>query len=69
MAHLSDDKTVAKMGHPVVVVRSDVGHPPDLSGDKTVAKMGHPVVVVRSDSGHPSDVSLLVRMPINLRLE
>ena len=29
MAHLSYDKTVAKMGHPVVVVRSDVG-PPSL---------------------------------------
>jgi hypothetical protein len=28
MTHLSDDKTFAKMGHPVVVVRSDVGHPP-----------------------------------------
>jgi hypothetical protein len=28
MAHLSDDETVAKMGHPVVVVRFDVGHPP-----------------------------------------
>jgi hypothetical protein len=27
MAHLIDDETVAKMGHPVVVVRSDVGHP------------------------------------------
>jgi hypothetical protein len=27
MTHLSDDKTVAKMGHPVVVVRLDVGHP------------------------------------------
>jgi hypothetical protein len=27
MAHLIDDKTVAKMGHPVVVVRSDVGQP------------------------------------------
>jgi hypothetical protein len=25
--HLIDDETVAKMGHPVVVVRSDVGHP------------------------------------------
>jgi hypothetical protein len=24
MAHLSDDKPVAKMGHPVVVVRLDV---------------------------------------------
>jgi hypothetical protein len=30
MTHLIDDETVAKMGHPVVVVRSDVGHPPDL---------------------------------------
>ena len=29
MAHLSDDKTVAKMGHPSVVVRSDAGHPPE----------------------------------------
>jgi hypothetical protein len=27
MAHLSDDETVAKMGHPIVVVRLDVGHP------------------------------------------
>jgi hypothetical protein len=27
MTHLIDDKTVAKMGHPVVVVWSDVGHP------------------------------------------
>jgi len=26
-AHLIDDETVAKMGHPSVVVRSDVGHP------------------------------------------
>ena len=26
MAHLSDDKTVAKMGHPMVLVRSDVGY-------------------------------------------
>jgi hypothetical protein len=25
MAHLIDDKTVAKMGHPIVVVLSDVG--------------------------------------------
>jgi hypothetical protein len=24
--HLSDDKTVAKMGHPVLVARLDVGH-------------------------------------------
>jgi hypothetical protein len=28
MPHLIDDETVAKMGHPVVVVRLDVGHPP-----------------------------------------
>src|SRR5437762_12131919 len=28
-AHLSDDETVAKMGHPVVAVRIDVGHPPE----------------------------------------
>jgi hypothetical protein len=25
--HLIDDETVAEMGHPVVVVRLDVGHP------------------------------------------
>jgi hypothetical protein len=30
MAHLSDDEAVAKMGHPVVVVRLDVGHPSKL---------------------------------------
>ncbi len=30
MTHLIDDETVAKMGHPVEVVRSDVGHPPKL---------------------------------------
>ena len=28
IAHLSDDKAVAKTGHPMVVVGSDVGHPP-----------------------------------------
>jgi hypothetical protein len=27
MAHLIDDETVAKMGHPIVVVSLDVGHP------------------------------------------
>ena len=27
MTHLSDDKAVAKMGHPIVVVLSDMGHP------------------------------------------
>jgi hypothetical protein len=26
MTHLSDDETVAKMGHPVLVERSGVGH-------------------------------------------
>ena len=31
MAHLIDDKTVAKMGHPIVVILSDVG-------------MGHPAI-------------------------
>ena len=46
MAHLSDDKTVAKMGHPDL----DVSHPATidsslcamahLSDDETVAKMG-----------------------------
>jgi hypothetical protein len=33
MAHLIDDKTVAKMGHPVVVVWSDVGHPSEARND------------------------------------
>ena len=28
IAHLSDDKAVAKMGHPIVVLRSDAVHPP-----------------------------------------
>jgi hypothetical protein len=28
MTHLINDETVAKMGHPVVVVRFDVGTPP-----------------------------------------
>jgi hypothetical protein len=36
MTHLSEDKTVAKMGHPVVVVRSDVGHP----------SLGHPFACI-----------------------
>jgi hypothetical protein len=27
MAHLSDDETVAKMGHPILVELLDVGHP------------------------------------------
>jgi hypothetical protein len=31
MTHLSRDKTAPKMGHPIVVVRSDVGHPPYCS--------------------------------------
>jgi hypothetical protein len=29
MADFSDDETVAKMGHPAVMVRLDVGHPSD----------------------------------------
>jgi hypothetical protein len=29
-AHLSDDETVAKMGHPICC-GLDLGHPPDLS--------------------------------------
>jgi hypothetical protein len=33
IAHLIDDKTVAKMGHPVVVVWSDVGHPSEARND------------------------------------
>ncbi len=32
MTHLSDDETVAKMGHPIVVERSDVGHPSNRDG-------------------------------------
>jgi hypothetical protein len=28
MAHLIDDETVEKMGHPFVVISSDMGHPP-----------------------------------------
>jgi hypothetical protein len=34
IAHLIDDRTVAKMGHPVVVVRSDVGHPAAAAPDR-----------------------------------
>jgi hypothetical protein len=36
MTHLSDDKTVAKMGHPMVAVRSNVGHPSGMTdkGDR-----------------------------------
>ena len=33
MTHLSNDETVAKMGHPSVVVQSDVGHPPTQPAD------------------------------------
>jgi hypothetical protein len=28
IAHLSDDETVAKMGHPVFMAGLDLGHPP-----------------------------------------
>jgi len=38
MTHLSDDKTVAKMGHPIVVVRSDVGHPSRYPSGTTTRK-------------------------------
>ena len=30
IAHLSDDKAVAKMGHPILVARSDMRHPSKL---------------------------------------
>jgi hypothetical protein len=36
IAHLIDDETVAKMGHPVVVVRLDVGHPSRLIHEQTI---------------------------------
>jgi hypothetical protein len=36
MTHLIDDKAVAKMGHPIVVVRSDVGHPSQGVGSNGV---------------------------------
>ena len=38
-SHLSDDKAVAKMGHPSVVARSDVGHPPRSDA-------GHPSILL-----------------------
>jgi hypothetical protein len=41
MAHLSDDKTVAKMGHPSVVVRSDAGHPPENSTLQELRRNGN----------------------------
>ncbi len=28
MAHLIDDETVAKMGHPILMEKLDLGHPP-----------------------------------------
>jgi hypothetical protein len=51
MTHLSDDKTVAKMRHPIVVVRSDVGDPSRWMSVgarmvQTSAKMGtHPASI------------------------
>jgi len=45
MAHLIDDETVAKIGQPVVVVWSDVGHPPtEEEGISTI----QPGLVMRS---------------------
>jgi hypothetical protein len=38
MAHLSDDEAVAKMGHPIVVVLSDMGH--------RAEDVGHPATVL-----------------------
>jgi hypothetical protein len=35
--HLIDDETVAKMGHPIVAVRSDVGHPTKSKSLPTLA--------------------------------
>ncbi len=37
LSHLSDDKAVAKMGHPIVVVCLDVGHP----SHSTISDVGH----------------------------
>jgi len=34
MAHLCDDKTVAKVGHPSVVTTSEVAHPPAIAEAK-----------------------------------
>ena len=38
MARLSRDETAPKMGHPGVVVRSDVGHPPDSHFENDVSE-------------------------------
>jgi hypothetical protein len=35
MGHLIDDKTVAKMGHPMVVVRSSMGDPSGMTDKET----------------------------------
>jgi hypothetical protein len=40
IAHLIDDETVAKMGHPVVLVRLDVGHP--LPSFRDLPRCEHP---------------------------
>ncbi len=58
MTHLSDDETVAKMGHPIVVVRSDVGHP--SKNGASIREAAPPIVVVRSDVGHPRGTRYLV---------
>jgi hypothetical protein len=54
MADLSDDETVAKMGHTSMVVRSDVGYPSGLeykrsySADKLDASRKNPSATMSS---------------------
>jgi hypothetical protein len=49
MAHLIDDETVAKMGHPVVVISSDVGHPPMAMANE-IGEWERIVMYEKSDS-------------------
>jgi hypothetical protein len=63
MTHLSDDKTVAKMGHPSVVVRSDLGRPSKV-GFTAVTTEGDEMVVafsLQSFEDLPAWVSLEYR--------
>jgi hypothetical protein len=62
MADHSDDETVAKMGHPVVMVRSDVGHPPSLLD----IAFQFPVLIEKPRDRNP-DVSLLLLESSRLR--
>ena len=48
MTHLIDDETVAKMGHPVVEVRLDVGHPVQ-SGEWLTSSLCVPFRLTRED--------------------